>query len=295
MAREIDNRNPWGVTGSRKSRRKRPMKVKTKSRKSRAVKKNKDGLVIHKGRYPFGASDCPVTPMGSKGLSKYLQGKNVALVGNGLCLRDIADKVDSSDIVIRFNLDKRRLRWGYKTIEPPVPSGKKVNVMSGFWCGMNIPNIYKAYPSLELFLSLRPPGLRDYKYLFTRAGLYAVDCPVFEPTIAQYKRAATDVKDPVLSGISAVSILSQHNSFSSLTIYNFNFFVPALNKNSVDAKGVYSKYLHGKKGDRRYGDGKRPHRLTLSYKWLTRLINNTSNIKWDRTTDEIYAMDDYLL
>lgn len=312
MVREVDlerhNSNPWNAVVKVKKIGVKKAKASKKIKTPLAQRRDKRRSVVNtgfaKGRnWPAAApynpgrhrTTKPRKPITGKYLQKYWRDKTVAVVGNSFTPRDISKEVDNHDIVIRFNLDRRRLGWGYSSIRPPVPAGEKVNVMCAYWSNMNVPRILKNFPTIAWFFSVRPGALARYNRAYTDAGLYQVNKPVYDPPIEQYKEIAKICGDPVLTGMGAAHIMSLYNTAEEINFYNFNFFVPALNPNNRDVKRVYMRYLHGRKGDKRYGSKKRPHRLTKSYIWFKKLINSVDNMNWKMTDEEFQKMDAFLL
>jgi hypothetical protein len=226
----------------------------------------------------------------------YFRGKTVAVVGNGFSPRDVSAKVDSSDIVIRFNLDPARLLYGYTQVKPQVPTGVKTHVMAGFWNRMKLPRLLRLSPGVQLLMTLRPNSTRSMKN-YKRAGLYETRLPTYIVTPQQHARVRGYCGAPVLCGMSALFILAQYNTAQSVTFYNFNFYAPALNKGVPDYEKVYKRCIGGKKGKRTYGYPGHPkkHKLSKSYRWFKRTIGNLANFHWDATRDEVRAIERFLL
>lgn len=222
--------------------------------------------------------------------------KRIAVVGNSFTPRNIADKVDGSDVVIRFNLDVVRTKYGYSQYRPPVPAGMKTTAMAGFWNRMNIKRMLGLNPGTELLITLRPLSKRSNPN-YKRAGLFEIQTPVYVVSKGEHKAAARACGAPVLCGMSMAYILATHNAAKNVTFYNFNFYVPALNGDVPDVENVYKKCLAGSKGNKLYGfpSHRVKHNLTRSYKWFKKLIKRVPNFIWDVTSKEVAEMDSFLL
>lgn len=235
-------------------------------------------------------------PVGTSYLKDFFKGKTVAVVGNSFDKEDIADQVDNHDIVVRFNLDPARLRYGYTQVRPQVPAGDKTTVMAAFWNRMNVPGIVRDFPDIELLVSLRPDRSRMHAN-YVRAQLYDINKPVFMITPNMYHGVSRKVNPPVLCGMVFMHILLQVNTARCVDFYNFNFYVPSLNSHVDDVRTVYKKYLFGKKGNRCYGNRKfrKGHNLSKSYRWFKKMVERTPNFIWRVSEENKKKIEEYLL
>ena len=219
-------------------------------------------------------------------LRRYFRDKTIALIGNSYDKDDNATEIDMHDMVIRCNLAKSRIeKWDYETIKPDVPTGNKIDVMAGFWNHMNVLDIIKDYPEINLLLTVRPETQKRKKYWMETSKMDGVDRRNYIISSENYKCIARKVGGaPVLVGIVALYILHKYNTAKMIDIYNFNFYTPNLNNWNVVQKQVYDKWLHRKGDDIRYGfhekDRSASHNLTQSYMWFCKCLNANKNMKW---------------